>query len=147
MNSQSNAARGKARRFALQALYQMQLTGATASDVEAQFRQDYDMKRVDVGYLHELLSGIGKEQDALIEAVAPRLDRDVGELDPIARAALLIGSFEIIHRIEIPYRVAINEAVELAKQFGAEDSHKFVNSVLDALSTEYRQIERQARNR
>lgn len=144
MSSKANAARGKARRFALQALYQMQLTGASAADVEAQFRQDYDMKRVDLPYLHDLLSGVAANEASLVEVFTPRLDRPVSELDAIARAALLIGTFEIVHRIDVPFRVAINEAVELAKQFGSEDSHKFVNSILDDITREYRQVERQA---
>lgn len=142
MTSLDTAARGRARRFALQALYQMQLTGASAAEVEAQFRQDYDLKRVDLTYLHELLIGIETDQATLVEAFVPCLDRDPGELDPVARAALLIGTFEIVRRIDIPYRVAINEAVELAKQFGGEDSHKLVNSVLDRVSTTYRRVER-----
>ncbi len=144
MTAQGNAARSKARRFALQALYQMKLTGASAADVEAQFRQDFDMKRVDIEFLHELLTVIAREQDALTEIFSAHLDRDVGELDAVACAALLIGSFELVHRIDIPYRVAIDEAIELAKQFGGEDSHKLVNSVLDPLTREYRQLERKA---
>ncbi len=144
MSSSTSASRGKARRFALQALYQMQMTGSGAADVEAQFRQDHDMKRVDTDFLHDLLSGIERDQDELMELVSSRLDRPVGELDAVAHATLLIGSFEIVKRIDIPYRVAINESVELAKQFGGEDSHKLVNSVLDDLSREFRQVERGA---
>jgi N utilization substance protein B len=120
----------------------MQLADCSAAEVEAQFLQDYDMKRVDTVYLHELLSGADKHRAELTQAFSARLDRDEKELDAVSRAALLIGSFEIIHRIDIPYRVAINEGVELAKQFGAADSFKFVNSVLDSLAAEYRAVER-----
>lgn len=145
MTTPTPAARSRARRFALQALYQMQMTACSASEVELQLRQDYDMKRVDTAYLHELLDGVEVQRKVLVAAFSPKLDRDESELDPIARAALLIGAWEIMNRLDIPYRVAINESVELAKQFGAEESHKFVNSVLDALTIEYRQVEREAR--
>jgi len=148
MDKPTRAARARARRFALQALYQMQLTGTSALEVERQFLQDYDMKRVDKAYLHDLLTGIDREAAALEQIFAPRLDRPAAELDPVARAALLIGCFEIVHRIDIPWRVAINEGIELAKQFGGEDSYKLINSVLDDVSAEYRQVERAAfRNR
>lgn len=142
--AQAHSARSKARRFALQALYQMQLTGASAADVEAQFRQDYDMKRVDIAYLHDLLTGIAVDRNALTTTFAAHLDREVSELDAIANAALLIGTFELVHRIDIPYRVVIDESVELAKQFGGEDSHRLINSVLDALTKEHRQLELKA---
>lgn len=145
MNKKTPAARARARRFAMQALYQMQLSECSAAEVEAQFRQDYDMKRVDTAYLHDLLSGIEAHRTALIETFARRLDRAESELDPVERAVLLIGTFELVHRIDIPFKVAISENVELAKQFGASESHRLVNSVLDALSVEYREIERQSR--
>lgn len=145
MTTPHNAARAKARRFALQALYQMEMTGATVAEVENQFRQDYDLKRVDTGFLHDLLAGIDAERETLTELVSARLDRAESELDAVTRAALLIGAFEVVHRIDVPFRVAINEGVELAKQFGGEDSHKLVNSVLDSLSVEFRQVEREAR--
>lgn len=135
------AARGKARRFALQALYQMKLTGCGAAEVERQFLQDHEMKRVDTEYLHELLEGISTNNDALLVLIASKLDRKLDELDPVELAALLISSFELVHRIDIPYRVAINEGVELAKQFGAAESHKLVNSVLDEIARHCRQPE------
>jgi N utilization substance protein B len=142
MNRQSPAARSRARRFALQALYQMQMSGCSASEVEQQFEQDYDMKRVDVGYLHELMDGVDREREVLVAVYTPFLERDEAELDPVLRSALLIGAFELVHRIDIPFRVAIDEAVELARQFGGEDSYKLVNSVLDRVSEEHRQPER-----
>ena len=132
------AARSKARRFLLQALYQMKLTGMSAGDVERQFRQDHDMKRVDTEYLHQILSNINKIRGDLTDAIAPKLDRQFEELDPIEAAVLYIGCYELIHRIDVPYRVAINESVELAKQFGAAESHKLVNSVLDRIAEEHR---------
>lgn len=145
MSNPTPAARSRARRFALQALYQMQLSGCSASEAETQFRQDFDLKRVDTAYLHDLLAGIEAGRTALIEALAPNLDRPESELDPVERAVLLIGSYELMHRIDIPFRVVINENVELAKQFGASESHRLVNSVLDALARQYRSVEKQSR--
>ena len=144
MKKPSPASRSKARRFVLQALYQMQLNGGTAIDVFAQFSIDHDMKKVDTVYLRELLLGIDSSRDELMELIEPRLERPVAELDPIERAALLIGTFELSKRIDLPYRVAINEGVELSKQFGAAESHKLVNSVLDSLAKELREVEYKA---
>ena len=135
------AARSKARRFTLQALYQIQLTGDSATTVEEQFLSDHEMKRVDTDYFHDLLLGISIAEEELLEAIVPQLDRPLKEIDPVERAVMLIGSFELRSRIEIPYKVVINESVELAKQFGAEDSYKYINSILDKLAQQYRQIE------
>ncbi|MDG1205119.1 MAG: transcription antitermination factor NusB [Pseudomonadales bacterium] len=137
----SPAARSKARRFVLQALYQMHMTGTTAAEVETQFRQDHDMKRVDTEYLHDVLIGIAKQKSELIEQLTAQLDRAFEELDPVETAALKIGAFELIHRVDVPYRVVINEGVELVKQFGASESHKLVNTVLDSLAKVHRQAE------
>ena len=135
------AARSKARRFTLQALYQMQLTGDSASVVEQQFLNDHEMKRVDTTYFHEVLSGIAAAQDSLLETITPHLDRDLSEIDPVEKAVLLIGAYELKERIDIPYKVVINESVELAKQFGATDSFKYVNSILDQIAKSYRSVE------
>ena len=137
----SPAARSKARRFVLQALYQMHMTGTTAAEVETQFRQDHDMKRVDTEYLHDVLIGIAKNRSGLIAQVTPQLDRKFEELDPVETAALKIGAFELMHRVDVPYRVVINEGVELVKQFGASESHKLVNTVLDSLAKIHREAE------
>jgi len=137
----SPAARSKARRFVLQALYQMHMTGTTAAEVETQFRQDHDMKRVDTEYLHDVLIGIAKNRSELIAQVTPQLDRKFEELDPVETAALKIGVFELMHRVDVPYRVVINEGVELVKQFGASESHKLVNTVLDSLAKIHREAE------
>lgn len=146
MKKPSPASRSKARRFVLQALYQMHMNGDTAIDVFAQFSIENDMKRVDTTYLRELLLGIDANRKKLTELIAPKLERDLSEVDPIEMAALLIGTFELSERIDLPYRVAINEGVELAKQFGGSEGHKLVNSVLDALAKELREIEYQARS-
>ena len=112
----------------------MQLTGCTATEVETQFRADHNMKRVDTEYLHELLTGIDHYRDSLTDLITPELDRGFEELDPIERAILYIGCFELVHRIDIPYKVSINEAVELTKMFGASDGYKLINSVLDNMA-------------
>ena len=131
------AARRKARRFVLQALYQIQMTGDPATTVEAQFRQDNDMKNVDTLYFHEMLVAIDADAE-LVEIIKAKLDRDYAELDPIERCILRLGAKELKDRIDIPFKVVINECVELAKQFGGSESHKLVNSVLDALAKELR---------
>ncbi|MCB1644328.1 MAG: transcription antitermination factor NusB [Pseudomonadales bacterium] len=141
MSKSTPAARSKARRFALQALYQVQLNTSSLWDVEQQFKQDHDMKRVDTTYFHGLLAGIATNREALQEAVTEWLDRPWDELDPIEKSVLQIGAFELMHRIDVPYRVVINESVELAKQFGAAESHKYVNSILDQLAKIHRQAE------
>lgn len=146
MKKPSPASRSKARRFVLQALYQIHMNGTSAVDVFAQFTADYDMKKVDTQYLRDLLLGIEAGREQLLELIAPKLERDLAELDPIETAALLIGSFELKSRIDLPYRVAINESVELAKQFGGSESHKLINSVLDALAKDLREVEYQARS-
>jgi len=147
MKKPSPASRSKARRFVLQALYQMHMSGTSAVDVFAQFQQSHDMKRVDTEYLRGLLIGIDTHRVELLALIEPKLERKVKELDPIETAALLIGAYELQHKIELPYRVAINEGVELAKQFGATESHRLVNSVLDALARELREPEYRAKAR
>jgi N utilization substance protein B len=137
-SSRSPASRSKARRFALQALYQIQLTGCSAATAEQQFLDDHEMKRVDVEYLHALLAGTSENRDELISLITPTLDRAFTALDPIEKAILYIGCFELVHRIDVPYRVVINEAIELARQFGATESHKYVNSILDRLAKTHR---------
>ena len=119
----------------------MKLSDASAMEVETQLFQDHDMKKVDTEYLHELLSGINSHRGDLTALITPKLDREFDELDPVEVAALLVGSFELVHRIDIPYRVVINEGIELAKRFGAAESHKLINSVLDSLAKDHRSAE------
>jgi transcription termination factor NusB len=213
MSKKTPAAKSRARRFALQALYQVQFAAGSAIEVEMQFRQDHDMKRVDTEFFHDLLSGImhtrgDLEQDieaileqedvaltlsseatvsetAVSEPTAPEPTaplttapetvspespwpsatppenegenegegekegqnenvneaRSLKDLDPVAKAVLLIGTFELQNRIEIPYKVVLNESIELAKQFGAAESHRFVNQVLDKMARIKRKLE------
>ncbi|MFM1895716.1 MAG: hypothetical protein RLZZ385_790 [Pseudomonadota bacterium] len=134
------AQRRKARRLVLQAMYQWQISGAALYDIEAQFRAEPQGK-VDWEYFHELLSGIPPSVDELDAMLAPCLDRTVATLDPVEKALLRMGAFELSRRLDIPYRVVINEAVELAKVFGATDSHRYINGVLDKLARQLRQAE------
>ena len=136
------AARGKARRFVLQALYQALMTGEEFVLVMDPFIAEHNMKRADIEYFRDLLRGIHKSEGELQELLAPVLDRTWDELDPIEKSVLLIGAYELKSRIDVPYKVVINEGVELAESFGGSESYKLVNSVLDALSMELRQAER-----
>lgn len=144
-NSSSPSARRKARRFALQALYQWQLAGADLSEIELQFRADNDMKKVDREYFHALLHGVPALVDELDGALQPVLDRKVKELSQVEKAILRIGVFELLHRPDVPYRVVVNEGIELAKLFGAEESFKYVNGVLDKIARKHRRLEQAPR--
>ena len=130
--------RRRAREFVLQGLYQRQLSGNAAEAIRAQLVEASGFPKSDDVYFAELWSGVIADYDALITMLAPELDRRAAELSPIERAILVIGAWELQHRREIPYRVAINEAIELAKSYGGTDGHKFVNGVLDKLAATLR---------
>jgi N utilization substance protein B len=134
-------ARSRARRCALQALYQWQMTGDSPADLIRQFREGDELKKADEGYFELLVIGCLRDSDALMGAVGGVLDRPVEQLDPIERAALTIGLFELRSQPEVPFRVAISEAVELAKAFGGSDGHKYVNAVLDRAARDLRRAE------
>ncbi|MEM7362407.1 MAG: transcription antitermination factor NusB [Pseudomonadota bacterium] len=136
--NKSPAARSKARRFALQALYQMQMTGCSHYDVLSEFMADHDMKNVDTDLLSTLLGGIEAHKENLFDALTPLMEREADRLDPIERAVLMIGAFELSFCPEVPYRVAIDESIELSKRFGATESHRFINAVLDRLARKIR---------
>ena len=127
--------RRKAREFVLQGLYQQQLSGNAGEAIRAQLRETTGFTSADTEYFTGLWSGVTGEYQSLLDAVAPYVDRPVNELSPIERAILAIGAWELAHRLDIPYRVVINEAVELAKSYGGTDGHKFVNGVLDKLAS------------
>jgi len=134
--------RHKARHFAMQGLYQWQMTGDAASVIEAQFRADYNMKGVDLEYFRELLTSVQNDVEEIDALLAPlSSDREIAECDPITHALLRLGVYELKFRIDVPYKVAINEAVNLAKKFGPEDSHKFVNGLLDKAARILREVE------
>lgn len=134
-------ARSLARRSAVQAIYQWQVAGQDVSQIEAQFIAEQDMKKVDVAYFHELLHEVPAHLAELDDQFAAFLDRPIPELDPVERAILRIGAYELKCRPDIPYRVIINEAVELAKTFGADQSHKYVNGILDKVARKLRAVE------
>ncbi|APS29134.1 transcription antitermination factor NusB [Pectobacterium brasiliense] len=125
------AARRRARECAVQALYSWQLSKNDIADVEHQFLSEQDVKDVDITYFRELLAGVATQAEKLDQLMAPFLSRQIEELGQVEKAILRLAMFELSKREDVPYKVAINEAIELAKIFGAEDSHKFVNGVLD----------------
>ena len=134
-------ARSKARRCALQAIYQWQVGGGTIADIESQFMGEQDLSQADAGYFGELVQAVSVHKAELDAYMAPFLDRPVVELDPVELAILRIGICELVHHPEIPFRVVINEAVELAKVFGAEQSHRYINGVMDKLARQLRSAE------
>ena len=136
------AQRRKARHYGLQALYQWTLSGASPSDIEAEFRVDNDFRHTDGEYFSAVLNGVIDDVDGLESLFEPALDRTLDELDPIERNQLRLGTFELRDRIDVPYKVVISEAVALAKKFGATDSHRYINGVLDKVARELRQVER-----
>lgn len=137
----SHHGRTRARRTALQALYQWDLGGQDLRDIEVQFHQAQDMRKVDTDYFRELLHGIPAHLSRLDEHVTPFLDRPLAQVDPVEREILRIGAYELEHHPEVPWRVVINEGIELAKMFGGEQSHKYVNGVLDKLAGKLRTVE------
>ena len=130
--------RHRAREFALQGLYQWLLNNEPASTVVNHIRAAHGFDKADAEYFTELLNGTIAQSVELRETLAPTVDRPIAELSPIEHAVLLLGAWELKNKIEIPYRVVINEAVELAKSFGGIDGHKYVNGVLDRLAGKLR---------
>lgn len=135
------AMRQKARSLAVQALYSWQMAGQSLNEIEAQFRTDNDFSDVDGAYFHEILHGVPRLKGELDEAFLPCLDRPLDEVDPVELAILRLSTYELRNRADVPYRVVINEGIELAKVYGATDGHKFVNGVLDKLAPRLRAAE------
>jgi len=127
-------ARRRARRLLLQALYQWQMSGTDEADIERQFKEDPAFARVDGVFFHEVLRGVIASCATLDECLAPLLDRKVTELDYVELALLRMGVYELSHRHDVPFKVVIDEAVALARVFGAEESHRYINGVLDAVA-------------
>ena len=127
-----------ARRAAVQALYQWQLTHQAPQDIETHYSLDHELEGIDVAYFHELVSQIPLHQHELDDQLIPHLDRELEDVDPVERAILRIGAYELEFRAEIPYKVVLNETVKLAKTFGAEHGHKYVNAVLDKVASTLR---------
>lgn len=137
--------RRRARVLAMQALYHRHYSKSPVSDIEAEFMVDNDMSKVDSAYFRDLLRGVHREQADLDKTFEPFLDRPLDEVDPIELAIVRLGTYELKHRIDVPYRVVINEGIELAKRFGGTEGHRFVNSILDKLSRRLRLAETRPR--
>jgi N utilization substance protein B len=127
------SARRRAREYALQGLYQWQLAGQSTGEIRRQLAEDQHFTKADAEFFAQLLNGTIAEAEALKSAIAPVLDRRVDALSPVERGILLLAAWELKHSPETPFRVVINEAVELAKAFGGTDGHKYVNGVLDKI--------------
>lgn len=125
------AARRKARGLAVQAIYSWQLSQNHVSDIEQQMLLDNDVSKVDVDYFQEIVRGVAAHYKELDVALSPYTERPFDEIDQIEKAIIRLSAYELKYRVDVPYKVAINEGIELAKKFGADDSHRFVNGVLD----------------
>lgn len=133
--------RRKAREFAIQGLYQWKLAAGDANAILKQLREEKEYPKIDEEHLAAVLHGVIAQEPELNELIAPFLDRPANDLSPVEHAILLLAAFEMQRHLEIPYRVVINEAVELAKTYGGTDGHKFVNGVLDKLAAKVRAVE------
>ena len=137
----AKSARHRARELALQAIYQWRMSGGDHLEIEKTTRAEKSLGRYDIELFSQLLRGVVEHNQALVATLTPHLDRDMNTLSPIEFSVLLLGAFELSRHPEVPYRVVINEAVELAKTFGGTDGHKFVNGVLDKLAAQVRAVE------
>lgn len=135
------ALRHKARHYAMQALYQWQINQNALQTIEQQFRAEYDFSQVDLEFFQELLHRVPAQLGELDALFSPHLDRPIREVTPIELALLRMGTYELAYRIDVPFKVAINEAVSLAKKFGAAESHKYINGVLDNVAKQTRAVE------
>jgi len=133
-----------ARKLAMQALYQWQLTDHEANDLSKQFLESEEFGAADRDYFNELLRGCIKGKQDIAASISSYIDRPLEQLDPVEKAILMMSMYELLSRIDVPYRVVINEAIDLAKRFGATDAHKYVNAVLDRAAKEIRAAERGA---
>jgi N utilization substance protein B len=135
----SKHGRIRARRTAVQALYQWDITGGGIEDIIREFESDRaELKKADGSYFREILNGVIRHRVELETEISGVSDRDLRELDPVERAILYLGTYELMYRPEIPWLVVVNESVELAKMFGAEQSHRYINGVMDRLAHELR---------
>ena len=139
--TESSGARTRARELLLQALYQRQIAGHDWRELLGQFRDQVAYQRVDQAFFDELLKAICESEDELSGTIAQFIDRPIDQLDPVEFGILLIGVYELASRVDVPYRVVINEGVNLAKRFGATDGHKYINACLDAGAQKLRTTE------
>lgn len=140
----SGSSRHLARRAAVQALYQWDMTGQSRLDIEKNFLADDSLKKSDNEYFHELVREIPRQAGELDNNLNPYIDRDIKQVDPVEKAVLRLAAYELLHHAEIPYRVVLNEAIELARTFGSENSYRFVNGILDKMGADFRSVEASA---
>jgi N utilization substance protein B len=133
--------RSNARKKALQALYQWHMSGNDLAEIESQFHEEQNMDKVDLEYFHALLHQVPAEVNALDQLIDQYSNRKDDEIDPIEQSVLRLAAYEIKHRIDVPYKVVISEAISLAKMFGSDKSHVFINSILDKLAKQLRSHE------
>lgn len=134
-------ARTNARKAAVQALYQWQMTGQNLTEIEVQFHEEDRLKDSQKSYFAELFHGVPEHLDTIDKALNEFVDRPVDTIDPVERAILRLSVYELLHRLDMPYRVVINEGINLAKLFGADGSHKYVNGILDKIAQQSRAVE------
>ena len=134
-------ARTNARKAAVQALYQWQMTGQSLIEIERQFLEEERLKDAQKSYFNELFHGVPKSLELIDLTLGEFVDRPVDMIDPVERAILRIGVYELINRLDMPYRVVLNESINLAKYFGADGSHKYINGILDKIAQQKRTIE------
>jgi len=143
-SGRSSRARSLARRLAMQALYQWQLTGHSCAELRNQYAGDESFPEVDAAYFQQLLEGVIDGAGELDALLGQWLDRPVAQLDPVEHAVLLIGVEELRAHLDVPYRVVLNEGVELARKFGATEGHRYINAVLDRAARSLRAAEQTA---
>jgi len=136
--SDSKGARSRARDLIVQALYQMQIAGHDVAELKSQFHERPDYERVDQEYFDDALRDICKGRDVLEKDIDELADRPIAQLDPVERGILLLGFYELRSRPDVPFKVVINESVNLAKRFGAVDGHKYINALLDRATKKLR---------
>ncbi len=141
------AARSRSRRRALQAIYAWQISGNPMPLIIDQFRQEQEMEIADLAYFEDLLKGVEKHQEEIDGKLRPCLDREMAGVDQIERAVLRLAGYELLHRLDVPYRVVINEAIEITKRFGTDQSHTYINGVLDKAAAAWRTEEYRGTNR
>lgn len=134
-------ARTRSRELAVQAIYQWQITGQDVLDIQKQFAEENNLRKLDKKYFKELLSGIPEKLEELDQQYADFLDRKIEDVDPIERAIVRIGTYELLFRSDVPVKVVINESIELARKFGSETSFKYVNGILDGVAKKQRKLE------
>ncbi len=138
----SKFARVRARRSVVQALYQWGMAEKPMAEIIREFEKDRtELNKADIDYFREILRGIEIHLEELNSHLVPLLDRPLKEIDPVENAILHLGMYELLYRLELPWRVVLNESIELAKMFGAEQSHKYVNGILDKAARQIRTVE------